>query len=207
MGVFGLLLGAVFVLFPLTAIAAAGAAPAAETPRAIVEGMVDQLGKAVHGHQAGLQRDPDQLIERVVMPHFAINFTALLVLGSHATTATPAQRVAFERAFHDALRHSFAKGLIDFMQVNVKVLPAAAHALQNHALVRTEVLQSDGSTVAVDYAFRKNAAGEWKVYDVIVEGISYMALYRSQVNSQIDKEGIDSVISRLRTKGLIDMGS
>ncbi|MGH8148131.1 MAG: ABC transporter substrate-binding protein, partial [Rhodanobacteraceae bacterium] len=56
-----------------------------------------------------------------------------------------------------------------------------------------------------DYAFHNDVAHQWKIYDVIIEGISYITLYRSQVNSQIDKDGIDGVIKRLQTQGLIDI--
>lgn len=187
----------------------APAAAETATPQAIVQEMVDHLNRAVNGHQAELRHDPDrmdQVIDEAVMPHFAINFTSLLVLGSHAATATPAQQLAFRRAFRHALTRSFAKGLIDFTQVSIKVLPASAAPDQRRALVRTQVLQKDGSTVAVDYAFRKNEAGQWQAYDVIIEGISYITLYRSQVNAQIQKAGIDGVIKSLQTKGLIDVG-
>lgn len=200
---------AMFLAAPLAVRAnAAATATAGETPEAVVQGMVTKLGADITGHKAALHGNPDRMdhvIDQVVLPNFDVGFASLLVLGSHAFSASPADRAAFQAAFRTALTHSFAKGLIDFDQVNVKVLPAQAAPSAERALVRTQVLQKGGSTVAVDYAFHRTSAGSWKIYDVIIEGISYITLYRSQVNSQIDKEGLERVIESLRTKGLIDV--
>lgn len=186
------------------------AAPGTETPTEIVQAMVDQLSHQVDGHQAELGKHPErmtQIIDQVVLPNFDLPFASLLVLGPYATQTTPAQRVAFNRAFNQALARGFAKGLIDFTQVRVKVLPAQADSGQRRALVRTQVLQSDGDTVAVDYAFHQGSAGQWKIYDVIIQGISYISLYRSQVNADIQKNGIEGVTERLKTKGVVDLSN
>ena len=59
----------------------------------------------------------------------------------------------------------------------------------------------DGKSVAVDYAFRQAASGEWKAYDVIIEGISYITNYRNQVAAEIQATSLDSLIVRLETQG------
>ncbi|TAM93523.1 MAG: ABC transporter substrate-binding protein [Rhodanobacteraceae bacterium] len=186
------------------------AAPGAETPTEIVQAMVDQLSHQVDGHQAELGKHPErmtQIIDQVVLPNFDLPFASLLVLGPYATQTTPAQRVAFNHAFYNALARGFAKGLIDFTQVRVKVLPSQTDPGQRRALVRTQVLQSEGQTVAVDYSFHRSSAGNWKIYDVIIEGISYITLYRSQVNADIQKNGIEGVTERLNTKGVVDLSN
>jgi phospholipid transport system substrate-binding protein len=67
--------------------------------------------------------------------------------------------------------------------------------------VRTQVQLASGKNLSVDYAFRKTSSGEWKAYDVIIEGISYITNYRNQVDAEIQKEGIDGLIKRLQTQG------
>ncbi|TAN02794.1 MAG: ABC transporter substrate-binding protein [Rhodanobacteraceae bacterium] len=198
------------VLLGLVGAAPSRAATAAETPTQIVQGMVDQLSHAVDGHHAELKQHPEQMtriIDRVVLPNFDLPFASLLVLGQYAVKTTPAQRVAFNRAFYSALSRGFAKGLIDFEQVHVTVLPTQSSPNQQRVLVRTQVLQRGGDTVAVDYAFHKGSSGGWKIYDVIIEGISYITLYRSQVDSDIQKNGIGAVTERLSTKGVVDLSN
>ncbi|MGH8110938.1 MAG: MlaC/ttg2D family ABC transporter substrate-binding protein [Rhodanobacteraceae bacterium] len=187
----------------------ATAAAAADTPQAIVQGMVDRLSKAIDGHQTELREHPDQMtkiIDTDVLPNFDLGLASLLVLGTHAAAATPAQRVAFSNAFYGALTRSYAEAMINFATVKVNVLPSPVEPDATRALVRIQVLQNGGGTLSVGCVFRKNAQGEWKAYDVIVEGVSYITLYRSQVNSQIQREGIDSVIKRLKTEGIAVLG-
>jgi phospholipid transport system substrate-binding protein len=179
-------------------------AAAAQTPQQIVQSIADQLGQAIQGHQTELRQKPEQMvriIDGIVLPHFDTDYASLLVLGKHARQATPAQRVAFAKAFYDALTRRYAEGLIAYTRGSVKVLPAQGPLDQRRTVVRTTVLLASGKNLSVDYAFRKTAVGDWKAYDVIIEGISYITNYRNQVDAEIQKEGIDGLIKRLQTQG------
>jgi phospholipid transport system substrate-binding protein len=177
---------------------------AEQTPQQIVQSIADQLGTAIQGHQAELQQHPDEvikIIDGIVLPHFDMDYASLLVLGRHAREATPAQRVAFARAFYNALTRRYAEGLVAYTRGSVKVLPAQGPLDQRRTIVRTQVLLTSGKNLSVDYAFRKTTSGEWKAYDVIIEGISYITNYRNQVDAEIQKEGIDGLIKRLQSEG------
>ncbi|MGH8145607.1 MAG: MlaC/ttg2D family ABC transporter substrate-binding protein [Rhodanobacteraceae bacterium] len=196
-----LLWAAVFMALAFTAPALAAAN---QTPQQIVQSIADQLGNAIQGHQAELRKNPEQMIkiiDGIVLPHFDMDYASLLVLGRHAREATPAQRVAFARAFYDALTRRYAEGLVAYTRGSVKVLPASGPLDQRRTIVRTQVLLASGKNLSVDYAFRKTPSGEWKAYDVIIEGISYITNYRNQVDAEIRKEGIDNLIKRLQTEG------
>ncbi|HLI18371.1 MAG TPA: ABC transporter substrate-binding protein [Rhodanobacteraceae bacterium] len=191
-------------LLVAVAFAAPSSAAAEQTPQQIVQSIADQLGTAIQGHQAELRQHPDQvikIIDDVVLPHFDMDYASLLVLGRYAREATPAQRVAFARAFYNALTHRYAEGLVAYTRGSVKVLPAQGPLDQRRTIVRTQVLLDSGKSLSVDYAFRKTSSGEWKAYDVIIEGISYITNYRNQVAAEIQKEGIDGLIKRLQTQG------
>ena len=183
---------------------AAPALAAEQTPQQIVQSIADQLGQAIQGRQAELRQNPDQIIkiiDSIVLPHFDMDYASLLVLGRHAREATPAQRIAFARAFYNALTRRYAEGLVAYTRGSVKVLPAQGPLDQRRTIARTRVLLTSGKNLSVDYAFRKTASGEWKAYDVIIEGISYITNYRNQVDAEIQKEGIDGLIKRLQTQG------
>ncbi|HEU0277296.1 MAG TPA: ABC transporter substrate-binding protein [Rhodanobacteraceae bacterium] len=186
------------------AVAAPVLAAGEQTPQQIVQSIADQLGTAIQGHQAELQQNPQQaiaLINRIVLPHFDTDYASLLVLGRYARQATPAQRVAFAKAFYNALTHRYAEGLVAYTRGSVKVLPSDGPLDQQRTIVRTQVMLSSGKALSVDYAFRRTASGQWKAYDVIIEGISYITNYRNQVAAEIQKEGIDGLIKSLQTQG------
>ncbi|HET8899844.1 MAG TPA: ABC transporter substrate-binding protein [Rhodanobacteraceae bacterium] len=174
------------------------------TPQQIVQGISDQLAQQIEGHRAELKQDREKLIDvidSVFLPHFDIDYASILVLGRHAREATPAQRERFAKAFYNSITHRYAEGLLNYTKGAVKVLPYKGDLDNKRSIVRTQVVLSDGKTISVDYAFRKTRSGEWKAYDVIIEGISYITNYRNQVDAEIRKEGIEQLITRLETQG------
>ena len=186
--------------------AATAAAPAAvqQTPVQIVQGIADQLATAIEGHRDELKRDKEKLIaiiDDVFLPHFDIDYASILVLGRHAREATPAQRDRFAKAFYNSITHRYAEGLLNYTRGKVKVLPFNGSLNDKRTVVRTQVVLDDGKLVSIDYAFRKSRSGDWKAYDVIIEGISYVTNYRNQVDAEIRKVGIEQLITNLETQG------
>lgn len=192
-------------LAPLALAAAADAAtPDAAGPEAVVQGIADELSSQIDGHRTELRADRDALIaviDRIFLPHFDVDYAALLVLGRHARDATPEQRQRFSRAFYQSIAHRYAEGLLNYTRGAVKVLPFRGELNAKRTIVRTQVGLSDGKTASVNFAFRKSRDGQWKAYDVIIEGISYITNYRNQVDAEIRKDGLDALITRLEEGG------
>lgn len=192
------------VTAPVFAQTAAPAAAAGQAPEQIVQGIADQLANDIDGHQAELKRNQDKLIsiiDEVFLPHFDIDYASILVLGQHAREATPEQRERFAKAFYNSITHRYAQGLLDYTRGRVKVLPFNGDLNDKRTVVRTQVVMDDGKLVSIDYAFRKSRSGDWKAYDVIIEGISYITNYRNQVDAEIRKVGIEQLIKNLETQG------
>ncbi|HET7358974.1 MAG TPA: ABC transporter substrate-binding protein [Rhodanobacteraceae bacterium] len=174
------------------------------SPQQVVQSIADQLATAIGDHREELKNDHEKLIaliDEIFLPHFDIDYASILVLGRHAREASPAQREQFARAFYNSITHRYAEGLLNYTRGNVKVLPFKGDLNDKRSIVRTRVVLEDGKTISVDYAFRKSREGDWKAYDVIIEGISYVTNYRNQVDAEIRKEGIDGLIKRLQTQG------
>jgi len=179
------------VAAPIHAQAAAQAPASSQTPQQVAQSIVDQLDK----------EKLISVIDDVFLPHFDIDYASILVLGQHAREATPEKRAEFARAFYNSITHRYAEGLLSYTQGRVKVLPFSGDLNDKRTVVRTQVVLDDGKTVSVDYAFRKSRDGDWKAYDVIIEGISYITNYRNQVDAEIRKGGLDNLISDLKNKG------
>ncbi|MEP7184603.1 MAG: ABC transporter substrate-binding protein [Rhodanobacter sp.] len=175
-----------------------------QTPAQIVQSIADQLATAIDGHRAELKHNRDKLIsiiDEVFLPHFDIDYASILVLGRHAREATPAQRERFAKAFYNSITHRYAEGLLNYTRGRVKVLPFNGDLNDKRSVVRTQVVLDDGKLLSIDYAFRKSRSGDWKAYDVIIEGISYVTNYRNQVDAEVRKVGIDALIKSLETQG------
>ncbi|MGH8041522.1 MAG: MlaC/ttg2D family ABC transporter substrate-binding protein [Rudaea sp.] len=195
----------VFLLLCILGLAASTPAFAdTPTPNQVVQGIVDDLGKTMEAHRDELKNNREALlktIDSIVLPHFDIDYASILVLGQNARTATPAQRVRFAKAMYHSITHRYAEGLLKYTEGRVKVLPFQGQLNEKRTLVRTQVVLDDGKVVPVDYAFRKTRDRDWKAYDVIIEGISYVTNYRNQVAAEIAKSSLDALTQRLESQG------
>jgi phospholipid transport system substrate-binding protein len=185
--------------------AAPANAPASQrAPEQIVQSIADQLANDIDGHREELKHNQEKLIniiDEVFLPNFDVDYASILVLGQHAREASPEQRQRFAKAFYNSITHRYAQGLLDYTRGRVRVLPFSGDLNDKRTVVRTQVVMDDGKLVSIDYAFRKSRTGDWKAYDVIIEGISYVTNYRNQVDAEIRKVGIDQLTKNLETQG------
>jgi phospholipid transport system substrate-binding protein len=185
--------------------AATAAAPAANAPASsdnpsdIVQAAAQGILKELDGNRDAYRKDPSkvgQLVDKYLLPHFDTEYAARLVLGQYWRNASPEQRQRFIDAFYHSLLNNYGSALADFTSDKLKVFPSKVDPGADHATVRTEVKRDNGDRIAVNYTLRKVADG-WKAYDVNIDGISYVKSYREDFGSQIQQQGIDSVITRL----------
>ena len=206
---------------------AASAAPAAAPAAAPVEVVDSDPGKLIEtaaqamlaeldAHRAEFRKDPakiNDVVDRILLPHFDTSYSARLVLGRHWNAATPEQRQRFIDGFYHSLLTNYGTALLDFTGDRLKVFPYKAaeagssgaagsngSSASNNATVRTQVRKDDGSTVAVNYSLHRTDKG-WMAWDVIIEGISYVKSFRDDFGAEIDQKGLDAVIERLEKQG------
>jgi phospholipid transport system substrate-binding protein len=198
-------LGSVVIAAPAFAQDASSAQTAnAATPETVVQGIVHDLNTQIADHRAELQNNKPKLvslINDIFLPHFDTDWASILVLGMNARTATPEQRSRFAKAFYTSLTNRYAEGLLSYSKGSVNVLPFQGELNDKYTVVKTQVTTDDKKQIAVNYVFHKTADGQWKAYDVIIEGISYITNYRNQVDAEIKKEGLDKLIADLETQG------
>jgi phospholipid transport system substrate-binding protein len=99
----------------------------------------------------------------------------------------------------DLLADRYSIGLLEFRsEEQLQVLPVKGDLNHKMTRVRSRVRLNNGGMAPVDYVCRMTDEG-WKIFDIIVEGISYVTTYRSQIIPEVEAEGLDAVIERLRT--------
>lgn len=188
-------------------IMAAGSADASagsESPHQLIERTASALQAKLDGRQDYYGQHPAELhalINDVLLPGFDVAYAGRMVLGrQHWTAASEDQRDRFIAAFYSFLIKTYATAVLNFDQRNLKVQSTASFSESgDRAIVRTAINLDGGNTLQVNYALRQIAA-DWKIYDVRVDGVSYIQNYRSQFDAEINARGIDSVIRRLEAE-------
>ncbi len=197
------------ICFAITAIALSSVALATnDSPNAVIASSVTLLAEKLNGRQLELSDNRDELysiIDEILMPRFDRRFAAQVVLAKHWRTATEEQRARFIEAFYRALLRQYADGVLEFDPDMIEVLPYRGDATKKRTKVRSTVRMDDGSKVAVDYELVKRKAG-WLVFNVVIEGVSYVRNFRAELDSEIRGSSLEAVIERLEGEAGIGAG-
>ena len=174
------------------------AAAVDESPNEVIESAVRQLAERMDGRQEEMAADRAAmyvLIDEILLPRFDRKFAAQVVLAKHWRTADEVQRERFINAFYQALVRKYADGLLEFDQEKVEVLPFRGDASKKRAKVKSKVQLDDGNKIAVDYELVKRESG-WLMFNVVIEGVSYVRNFRAELDSEIRRSSLDAVIER-----------
>jgi phospholipid transport system substrate-binding protein len=130
---------------------------------------------------------------------FDRDYAARQVLGRHGRGASDADVKLFADALADSLMRRYGSSLLDFntkLRVRIKSETTLPRGLG--VKVASEMLRSGGEPIPVDYLMRKSG-GSWKVFDVMVEGVSFVQTFRQQFDNELTHKSIRQVATELRT--------
>ncbi|MGY3266312.1 MlaC/ttg2D family ABC transporter substrate-binding protein [Lysobacter sp. HA35] len=129
---------------------------------------------------------------------FDRNYAARLVLGAHGRGASDADVATFADALSENLMQRYGSSLLDFntrLTVKVKSETPIGNGLATR--VSTQMLRSGGEPIPVDYLMHQ-VNGQWKVFDVLVEGVSFVQTFRSQFDGPLSHASIAQVAADLK---------
>jgi len=149
--------------------------------------------------QAGNQRKINELVDAKVLPHFDFRRMTALALGRNWPKANAEQQKVLTSEFRTLLVRTYSSALATYKNQVIEFKPLRAAAGDTDVMVKTQVRQSGTEPVSIDYAMEKTPAG-WKVYDVVVGGVSLVTNYRETFNGEIRDGGIDGLVKSLASK-------
>jgi len=149
--------------------------------------------------RAGSRAKLVQVIEAKVLPHFNFNAMTALALGQNWAKATPEQKKRLTDEFKTLLVRTYASALAAYSTQKFDFRPLRAKPTDTDVLVQVRVLQPGAQAVPIDYSMEKTPSG-WKVYDVMVGGISLVANYRSEFNNVVRAGGLEALLKDLQAK-------
>lgn len=180
------------------------AAATAATPGKQVVDTGTRVLSTLQQRRAEFQKSPAALrgfIESELRASFDREYAARLVLGPHGRGASDADVSLFADAMTDNLMQRYGAALLAF-DGRPRIRLKSETPLPNNRGMRvsTEILRDGGDPIPVDYLLRNN--GGWKIFDVMVEGVSYVQTFRSQFDAPLRQKSIPQVASELRSGAL-----
>ena len=182
-----------------TLLIAGSAMAAAQAPQALVEETSKLMLGKLKEEAAVIKAEPGriyELVNQIVLPHFDFEYMSQMVLAKYWQRATPAQKKAFVEEFRTLLVRTYATSLNQYTDQKLTFKPFRPEARPELATVHSEVAQPGGVPIPIDYRLRQEGE-QWKVFDVVIDGVSLVTNYRSSFAKEIRVSGLDGLVKTL----------
>jgi phospholipid transport system substrate-binding protein len=136
-------------------------------------------------------------IKEILEPIFDFEEMAKRSLGPHWRRRTPAEQQEFVKIFQEFIERVYSDK-IDLYE-GEKIVFGKETMDQDFAQVESNVINAKGESFSIVYRLRR-ADGKWKVYDAVVENISFINNYRSQFDRVINSSSYEELVKKLREK-------
>jgi phospholipid transport system substrate-binding protein len=165
-----------------------------QRPEQMIRASIDELMTRIEGREDYFADNLDEL-EAIVDDSLEdvadFRYIGASVMGRYFGNATPQQRSRFVETFRKTLIDTYAKGLVTFDYREIRVLDnQQASRFDDQASVAMEVVANDGTVYPVSYSLRLDD-GQWKVVNVIVNGINLGLTFRNQFDQAMRDQGRD----------------
>jgi phospholipid transport system substrate-binding protein len=185
------------VLIPLTK----GFSEDLQPPQQIIQSVSEQLKQKLQDKVFTKNfAQVTQFVNGVIDPHTDFNKIAPLVLGKHWKAATTDEQARFKHEFQILIVRTYSRAFVEYNNWSMTLLPLETSNEPTKTIVKTKVIQPGQQPVDVNYRMLLSQ-GEWKVYDIMIDGVSLVTNYRATFNDEIQIKGslsavIDSLAKR-----------
>ena len=200
----GFLSAVLAVLSPVAPLALAEA-DGGQDPQQLVADTIDQLVDRLKANSDRIHEDSSiayQISDELVAPHIDFPRVTRLVVGKYWQSASEQQRQALIAEVQSLLIRSYVTAMTSYADQivakkdRINYLPSRYKTGDKKASVRANITLDSGQAVEVQYQLY-NGGGKWRIYDIVIEGVSMAITYRTSFGEQIKRNGLDSLIAEL----------
>jgi phospholipid transport system substrate-binding protein len=188
----------------LAALLVAGKTVYAEPgPLVVLQDMTDRVMEVIRQDPAILDAPARlrELADELVVPNVDFLTLSQWVLGKHWRNATPGQRQVFADQFRELLIRTYLASVTraDYQDQTIRYLPLRETQDPRRVEVEAHIEQPQGPLVHVQFRMLQRN-NRWKVYDVVIEGVSLVTTHRSSFSNIIREQGLDGLIATLEQR-------
>lgn len=168
--------------------------------RSTVDGVIAELT----ARRSELEADHARLyalVDGIIVPKIALDKVSRLILADHWKSATDTQRSRFSESFKNLIIRSYATAMFEYTgEQQLRYGEVTFRGEGRIAVVATELVVPGEQAVPVDYYCLKGVDGDWRIYDIQIDGISLIISYRNQYGEFIANNSLDALIDSLEEK-------
>ena len=188
----------VIVLFAFSSLSIAQSVNT-KNPYQLIMDLGTQVFEAVGDAKQQNANSPEEmvkLVNKLLMPYVDVPFASYKILGSQLKKTTKEERKAFVSAMQLDLVKTYSSALSQYNDQTINYEPAREVGRKKMVAVKTVLLTPDGPDVDMTFKLRRNKkTGEWKAYDLVIEGISLVDSKRAELAKPLRDKGITHVTS------------
>ena len=173
-------------------------------PNQVIHSVSTNTFARINAEKSRLQSEPGYIkvvIEEELLPYFDYKYAAYKVMGRHLKKTSKAQRSNFVEAFRTYLVNAYGHMLFEYEQQGIEILDNTHFKGKKIISIAVRIRDNNEQLTQLAFKLRKNKkTGQWKVFDVIAEGISMLNTKQSEFGELIKKKGINHVIELLEQK-------
>ena len=173
-----------------------------QKPDELVKQVTEDVMKAIQSDKqlaAGDKQKALRLAEEKILPHVDFDEATRLAVGRSWREASAEQKKQLTGEFRRMLLRTYSNAISAYQGQQMKVLPLHMKAGETDVAVRNQYIKPGQKPVQVDYQMHK-VGNDWKIYDIIVEGVSLVLTYRSEFDQVVKESGVDGLIKRIAAK-------
>lgn len=173
------------------------------SPYALIQNIGEQVFASVAAVKAqNTDVSEDELmtliVERQLMPYIDVKFASYKILGSQLKKSKREERDLFVEAMQKNMVTTYSSALAQYNNQTINYEPAKDVSDKRTVAIKTELVAPGQPTVDMTFKLRKNKkTGEWKAYDLVVEGISLVDAKRAELSKPLRQNGIKYVAENL----------
>lgn len=146
--------------------------------------------------RAGNQQKMYDLVESKILPHFDFMQMTRLAVGKNWNKASTEEQGRLVDEFRTLLVRTYSASLSSVSDYAIDFKPLRARPTDTDVTVNTEVSKPGAPPIPIDYRMEKQGE-DWKVYDVLVDNVSLVTVYRNSFNAEVRRGGIAGLIQTL----------
>ncbi|MDW6018803.1 phospholipid-binding protein MlaC [Vibrio plantisponsor] len=171
-------------------------------PYKMMKQVAEQSFKRLKAEQPKIQENPEYLkviVEEELMPYINDQYAALKLLGSNLKGAKREDVGEFVTAFRAYLVTNYAQVLTQYTNQEIEFGPEPQLEDDRRiSSIKVDIIDSPRPNIKLEFKLRKEKSGDWKAFDMIAEGISFLTSKQSEWNGKIRQEGILAVAKELQ---------
>lgn len=175
---------------------------AQNSPVDMLDRISNQIISTLKQHKGNLKKNPQiiyQAVNQYLLPNVDVGGMARSVLGRIAwNKASPAERAEFSDVFTKLIIRTYATPLAQYSNETVKFLPLRGSTDGRFVRVNSVIIRTTGQNIPLSYSLVANS-GQWKIYDLSVEGVSLLQSFRAQFSQLLQNSSMHELIKQMRS--------